>query len=86
MRFRPHFKLRLIAQRQYDKAMNDLYRMLSLRERTAGNQIPVTEPPAGVAPKKERAAVASAPFPVAQATATAPRRAPVQPVPSRLTG
>jgi len=86
VRFRPHFKLRLIAQRQYDKAMNDLYRMLSLRERTAGNQIPLNEPPADMAPKKEKVAVASAPFPVAQTTASAPRRNPVQPVQGRLTG
>src|SRR3954452_2186356 len=38
--FRSHFKLRSIVQRQYEKAMNDLYRMLSLRDRSASADLP----------------------------------------------
>ena len=39
-RFRALFKMRAHAQRQYEKAMNDLYRMLDLRDRKAKGQTP----------------------------------------------
>src|SRR3954451_19910259 len=72
--FRSHFKLRFIAQRQYEKAMNDLYRMLSLRDRSASADLPAgpRDTDASCAPRKAKAAVANTPFPI-DGTAAAPK-------------
>ena len=82
--FRAHFKLRFLVQRQYEKAMNDLYRMLSLRDRSASADL--SDGPreaASSTPRKAKAAAATTPFPVERA-ASAPKPALVAvPAPTR---
>ena len=75
--FRSHFKLRFIAQRQYEKAMNDLFRMLSLRDRSASADLPGSRE-LGAAPARARnakTAAATTPIPFDRTPAAAPERA-----------
>jgi len=83
--FRAHFKLRFLVQRQYEKAMNDLYRMLSLRDRSASADLPAgpRQPAASSASRKTKTAVATTPFQI-DGTAAAPKPALVaMPAPAR---
>ena len=76
-RFRALFKMRAHAQRQYEKAMNDLYRMLDLRDRKAKSQTPAE--PAEPARKRAKVAVAGRGFASSKAVSVVPIRSKQQP-------
>ena len=73
-RFRTHFRDRLFAQRQYDHAMRDLYRMLDLREKAAKLQQPAPAPKAASQETAIAAAAGAAPIAIDSAKASASRR------------
>jgi len=75
--FRAHFKLRFLVQRQYEKAMNDLYRMLDLRDRKTNSQTPAE--PAEPARKRAKVAVAGRGFASSKAVSVVPIRSKQQP-------
>jgi len=62
--FRSHFKLRFIAQRQYEKAMNDLFRMLALRDRSASADLPASSGELGAPSPRRNARTAAATTPI----------------------
>jgi hypothetical protein len=63
-RFRALFKMRALVQRQYEKAMDELYRMLDLRDRSAQQEIPAgqTEPAQTARRRKLKTAAAGDSF------------------------